>query len=211
MDETMYTAAFWNERYQNAHRLWSGKPNHWLTVETEGLAPGTALDAGCGEGGDAQWLARRGWLVTAVDTSSIALHRAAANTPDDIADRITWLEADLRDRTTPAGTFDLVTSHFLHFPGTMRDSLIQRLAGSVAHGGRLLVVGHDASDVHSGVGRPDHAEVYFDAEELATLLRPDQWRVVTAESRPRMERMRDRDEEVVVRDAILHAQRLPAN
>ena len=40
--------------------------------------PGTALDAGCGEGAEATWLASRGWDVTAADISAEALARAAA-------------------------------------------------------------------------------------------------------------------------------------
>ncbi len=39
------------------------------------LAPGAALDVGCGEGGYAIWLARRGWDVTALDVSEVALQR----------------------------------------------------------------------------------------------------------------------------------------
>ena len=37
------------------------------------LPPGRALDLGCGEGGDAVWLAERGWNVVAVDISETAL------------------------------------------------------------------------------------------------------------------------------------------
>jgi hypothetical protein len=145
-----------------------------------------------------------------VDVSPVTLARAAANTPADIADRITWLATDLREEVTPSAAFDLVTSHFVHFPGGMRESLIHRLAASVARGGSLLVVGHDASDVHSGVGRPDHPEIYVDADELAALLSPDRWRVLVAESRPRTERSKDGND-VVVKDAVLHAQRLPGD
>ncbi|WP_435850759.1 hypothetical protein [Streptomyces tibetensis] len=45
-----------------------------------GLAPGDALDLGCGEGGDGLWLAGRGWHVTAVDifTDHVLLNRRTA-------------------------------------------------------------------------------------------------------------------------------------
>ena len=43
-----------------------------------GLTPGRALNAGCGEGADAIWLAGHGWQVTAVDISAVALARGAA-------------------------------------------------------------------------------------------------------------------------------------
>jgi hypothetical protein len=57
--------------------VWSGEPNGSLVAEVAELEPGTALDVGCGEGADAIWLAQRGWEVTALDPSAVALERAA--------------------------------------------------------------------------------------------------------------------------------------
>ena len=66
-------------------------------------------------------------------------------------DRITWLHADLDEWTSGEERFDLVTAHYLHSRGADRTALFQRLAGAVAPGGTLLVVGHllgEASDDH---------------------------------------------------------------
>lgn len=63
--------AFWDERYSSQAALWSGEPNPQLVAETDGLAPGPALDVGCGEGADAMWLAARSWQVTGVDISEV--------------------------------------------------------------------------------------------------------------------------------------------
>ena len=59
----------WDARYAESDRLWSGEPNVVLAREVRDLPPGRALDLGCGEGGDAIWLAARGRRVTAVDVS----------------------------------------------------------------------------------------------------------------------------------------------
>ena len=45
-----FDEAFWNERYRSSARVWSGKPNLQLVAEIADLAPGRALDVGCGEG-----------------------------------------------------------------------------------------------------------------------------------------------------------------
>src|SRR5918994_5866470 len=69
---------FWEDHYRRRERVWSGRPNPVLVDVAGSLRPGRALDLGCGEGGDAIWLARHGWRVRAVDVSATALDRAAA-------------------------------------------------------------------------------------------------------------------------------------
>ena len=63
----------WEERYAGDVDMWSGRPNAQLVAEASRLTPGTALDVGCGEGGDALWLAQHGWQVTASDFADAAL------------------------------------------------------------------------------------------------------------------------------------------
>ncbi|MFC0624445.1 class I SAM-dependent methyltransferase [Kribbella deserti] len=51
-------------------------PNPYLAREISRIEPGTALDAGCGAGAEAIWLAAHGWQVTAADISAEALTQA---------------------------------------------------------------------------------------------------------------------------------------
>lgn len=72
---------FWEERYGSSGQVRSGRVNATTAsvvadLEAAGVVPGTALDLGCGEGGDALWLARRGWRVTGLDISPTAIGRA---------------------------------------------------------------------------------------------------------------------------------------
>ena len=115
-----FTAAYWDDRYGTAERIWSGAPNAQLVAEVTDLPPGTALDAGCGEGGDAHWLAGRGWRVTALDVSEVALRRAAAHAPAEAGDRIRWQQADFTAWESDGAVFDLVSAQFLHFPSALR-------------------------------------------------------------------------------------------
>ncbi len=66
----------WDKRYASAENLWSAKPNRFLVAEVEHLEPGRALDLACGEGQNAIWLATRGWDVTGVDYSEVAIAKA---------------------------------------------------------------------------------------------------------------------------------------
>jgi SAM-dependent methyltransferase len=208
----VFDEEFWEDRYRSAdhhHGLWSGRPNVNLVAEVADLAPGTALDAGCGEGADALWLAARGWHVTAVDISRTALDRAAAHAAagaPETAARIEWRKQDLITWEPPAGTWDLVSSQYIHLPPAERDSLVRRLAAAVAPGGTLLVVAHHPSDLDTTVGRPARPEVFYTADELAAGLDPDRWQVVTADARPRQEKDPD-GHPVTIRDTVLRARR----
>ncbi|MDP5183050.1 class I SAM-dependent methyltransferase [Blastococcus sp. BMG 814] len=179
----------YDELYRSAPAVWSGRPNRQLVVEAADLPPSRALDAGSGEGGDALWLAERGWRVTAVDFSPVALQRgAAAARARGLADRVEWVHADLEEWTPSAGGFDLVTAHYLHARSAgERAELFRRLAAAVAPGGTLLVVGHllDAAAAHHhGAGHLDPA-VFYRAEDVAAVLEPGEWSDVVTETRER--------------------------
>ena len=133
----------WEEHYAERNRVWSGRANVRLVEVAASLPPGRALDLGCGEGGDAMWLAEHGWQVTAVDISQTALDRAAADArARDVADRIDFARHDLPD-TFPEGVFDLVSAQFLHSMTELDRPRVLRLgAEAVAAGGLLLIVDH---------------------------------------------------------------------
>jgi len=205
MDER-FTAGFWDERYGSATRIWSGEPNPWLVREAGDLEPGTALDAGCGEGADSHWLAGRGWRVSAVDVSAVALDRGASSAEPDIAGRITWQQVDLLTWVPEHRAYDLVSAQFMHFPPALRDPLYTRLARSVAPAGTLLIVGHHPSDMHTTMPRPREPDLFFTAEQLAEQLDPARWDVLVTDTRARPSTDPD-GREVTIRDAVLRARK----
>ncbi len=207
----MFDEEYWEERYRSAHHhgLWSGRPNPNLLAEVADLPPGTALDAGCGEGADALWLAARGWRVTAVDIASTALERAAAHAAaadPAAAARVEWRHADLTGWQPPAGAYDLVSTQYTHLPPAEQHGLVGRLAAAVAPGGSLLVVGHHPSDLETLVGRPALPELFYTPDELAGDLDPERWTVLTAEARPRTAKDPD-GHDVTIHDTVLRARR----
>jgi SAM-dependent methyltransferase len=147
MEQGIATPAeqYWEDRYREEGRVWSGRPNPLLVREVAQLPPGTALDLGCGEGGDAIWLAARGWRVTAVDVSATALRRGEDHAREaGVEGRIRWERHDL-SRSFPDGSFDLVSAQFLHSPVAAdgeREEILRHAAAAVAPGGVLLVTGH---------------------------------------------------------------------
>ena len=172
---------FWDDHYGEQEQRFSGRPNASLVDIVADLRPGTALDLGAGEGGDAIYLAARGWRVTATDVSVTALARlTAAAERAGVAERVTVEHGDLAE-AFPGGTFDLVTAAYLHSPIELPLARVLRSAvAAVAPGGRLLMIGHAALPPWAG----HHGDVSFPSvrDILAEIdLPPDEWQVEVAD------------------------------
>ncbi|MHA6804467.1 class I SAM-dependent methyltransferase [Salinifilum ghardaiensis] len=177
----------WNERYSSQEQLFSGNVNGVLATEIAELPPGRALDLGCGEGADALWLAARGWHVTAVDISRVALERAAASAEEhdqDTAARVAWHHGDLTTTTPPESSFDLVSAQYLPLAKQHEHAALRGLLAAVAPGGTLLVAAHDPADLPADDGHGVDPGAYYQAGEIAALLGED-WVVQIHETRPR--------------------------
>ena len=201
-----YRQDYWDDRY-GGDRIWSGDPNPLLVRYAADLTPGTALDAGSGEGGDVIWLATRGWRVTGADISPVALRRSAgiaAEAGPETAARITWRQADLLTWVPPAGQFDLVSAQFVHLPTAERESLHRRLAAAVRPGGTLLITSHHPADIETG-HRPNAPVMFATPGQLASVLDPDGWVIEVAE--PTRAATFPGGWSGTVRDAVLHAVR----
>ena len=203
----MFGAGFWDERYRSAERVWSGNPNPQLVAEVAGRAPGLALDVGCGEGADAIWLARAGWMVVGADISGVALERAARHADDSRpggggADRLV-----AGGPARPGARAGLVRPGLgaVHAvaAGAARPRCSPRSAAAVRTGGMLLIVGHHPSDLDTGVPRPPMPELFYPPEEIAGPL-GDPWTVQSSEARPRPATTPD-GIEVTIHDTVLAA------
>lgn len=196
----------WEERYAG-EPTWSGNANPQLVVEAERLTPGTALDIGCGEGGDAAWLAEQGWAVTATDIAQGALdHTLATATTRGVGDRLTLERSDIRTWRADGRTWDLVSAQYMHLLDGGMVPLVRELAAAVAPGGTLLVVGHHPFDLETGLRWGGMGRAMFEAEELLPALEPVEWSDIVTERREREVRGPEGDQ-VTVHDTVLVARR----
>lgn len=163
----------WDDRYSASEQIWSGSPNGALLAEIADEPPGRALDVGCGEGADAVWLALRGWRVTALDVSEVALRRARKVVLDAGVD-VAWLHAGLLDAPIGPERFDLVNAQYPALLRTPAHDAERALLAAVAPGGTLLMVHHTEFDPeHAKEHGFDPADYVTPADVLATL--DDNW------------------------------------
>lgn len=157
----------WDERYRSAELVWGTRPNRWVERELADLPPGRAVDLACGEGRNALWLATRGWQVTAVDFSAVALDkgrtlesRQVPSTP-----RVTWVHGDAT-AYRPAEPADLALLCYLHLAPADWKATLTGAVDALGPGGTLLVVGHDSTNIVEGVGGPQDPTVLFTAADV---------------------------------------------
>ena len=179
---------FWDELYAAKPAVWSGRVNANLASVAGALTPGRALDLGCGEGGDAIWLAQQGWRVTGIDISTVAIERARAAAVDAGVDAalLDFARGDL-ETWSPDGELDLITASFFQSPVHLsRAEILRKAALMLAPGGHLLTVAHaGAPSWVQDSEHPAHLFVQPD-REIAELARPaGAWETVIAESRTR--------------------------
>ncbi len=165
-------AQSWDARYGEHAGMWSGAPNGSLVVEVEDMAPGRALDVGCGEGGDAIWLAQRGWRVTAVDISDVAVERGR-RAAEAAGVEVEWRCDDLLEAPPESQSYDLVSIQYPALLATAGAGAVQRLFDAVAPGGTLLAVGHDLADHHHAKERGFDPADYIGVDAMAALLPAD--------------------------------------
>ncbi|MEU9780256.1 class I SAM-dependent methyltransferase [Streptomyces phaeochromogenes] len=196
---------FWEQHYRTP-RAWDARVNPLLAETATPLRPGAALDLGCGAGGDAIWLARRGWHVTAVDISTTAVERVRERARDlGVADRVVTAQHDL-GRSFPAGRFDLVSAQYFHTPLPLhRNRVLGSAARALRPGGLLLVVDHGSTAPWSWNQDPD---IHFPTptETAAELdLDPAHWSVPRADM-PRRRAIGPAGETATVIDNVLLVQ-----
>lgn len=148
----------WNERYGASDRVFPTTPNLFLADRLKSAEPGVGLDLASGEGRNAIWLQSKGWQMTAVDFSEVGIERGRSERPD-----VEWVVADVLE-WEPDKTFDLIVVAYLHLGEELLGSLIRKAATWLNPGGELFLIGHDKTNLETGIGGPQDPEILWSVE-----------------------------------------------
>ncbi len=98
-EQQIGAVAYWNQKHQRyAKTDWIAKPSLFAQFAA-GYFPrrGQILDLGAGQGQDTRYFAQRGYNVTAVDFSDVAIKIAKEKLPQNAEQRVQIIKHDLRD------------------------------------------------------------------------------------------------------------------
>ncbi len=168
----------WNRKYDAGDTPWdSGLPSREMlrVLDEQGMLSGHALELGCGTGTNAVALAERGFEVTAVDCSPLAL-AVARRKADAAGVSIEWIEADVQNFGNGLTPFDFVFDRGCYHCCRRVDlaGYLQALENVTQAGSRVLVLAGNANEqTEHGPPRVTDAEL---RSELAGLFEIQQIR-----------------------------------
>ena len=159
----------WNGRYASAgdDYLFGTAPNKFLKSQLQRLHPGQkALSVADGEGRNSVWLAEEGLVVTAVELSPVALHKARRLAVARHAE-VDFVLADILKWAWPVGGYDAVAAIFMQFVAPAERSLVfERMQAALNPGGLLLLQGYTPKQLEYRTGGPSALENLYTAELL---------------------------------------------
>ena len=130
--------AYWDARFAEAGFAYGIEPNEFLVSVADRLVVGDALCLCEGEGRNATYLAQRGFQVTAVDFSQVALRKAEVLAAQRSVALHTW-RIDLANFDPGVARWNLVTMIFGQPESAIRRELYARIATCLRPGGAFVL------------------------------------------------------------------------
>jgi SAM-dependent methyltransferase len=162
----------WDEKYSVGEYVYGTSPNDFLLGMTERLRKGRVLSLAEGEGRNAVHLAKRGFSVTAVDSSGVGLAKAEKLAKQNGVAIHTVL-ADLADYSIKECSWDSIISIFCHLPPDLRKEVHRGVVSGLRKGGTFLLEAYTPKQLEFGTGGPPFGELMVDLgtlrEELSGL------------------------------------------
>jgi SAM-dependent methyltransferase len=147
------------ERYKTGNTPWEiHRPDYNLInmVEQTPIAPGRALDIGCGTGNNTIWLQQQGFAAIGIDRTELAISRAREKARDAGVD-CPFHVLDFLADDIPGAPFDFVFDrgcfhHFLEYDKL--DEFAEKVAKKLVADGRWLTLTGSADETRPGPGPP---------------------------------------------------------
>ncbi len=160
---------FWNSRYSEKEFIYGTQPNKFLEHQLKNLKPGKALFLAEGEGRNAVYAAKLGWLVDAVDFSSSAKVKALK-----LAERnnvkINYDVCDLNDYNFKENYYDLVVLIFVHLPFDLRKKVFENSIKALKQNGKLIFEAFSKEQIKNTSGGPRSEDLLYSEKEILELV-----------------------------------------
>lgn len=156
----------WDEKYSRPTFIYGKSPVQFLAENYQFIPyEGTVLDMGMGEGRNAVFLAQKGYKVTGVDISSVAVKKSYL-LAQEFGVKIKGVVASLKDYKIPPNSFDAIVCFYY-----VDRSLVEKIKSWLKPGGILIYEAHTMREKEKSHKKRDPLEedVYLKEQELLRL------------------------------------------
>ncbi len=160
----------WNERYKAKEFAYGDQPNNYLKEQLNKLSVGTILFPAEGEGRNAVYAAKLGWVVSAFDISIEgqikALQLAKANNV-----KIDYQVGEVQTLNYQNEHFDAIALIYAHFPASIKSSLHTTIDKYLRKSGVIIFEAFSKKHINyilknEKVGGPKDIASLFSIEEI---------------------------------------------
>ena len=166
----MSSSSFWDARYGEPGFTYGTSPNEFLVAAAGYIPRGRVLCLAEGEGRNAVYLAGLGYEVTAVDSSSVGMKKAAL-LADSRNVAIEAVVADLAEYEIEPNHWDGIVAIFAHLPPALRARVHRAAVKGLRPGGAFVLEAYTPRQLKLGTGGPQSLELLMSLESLRDELR----------------------------------------
>lgn len=131
---------FWDERYASDEYVYGTEPNSFFKEQLTKLQPGKILLPAEGEGRNAVFAAKLGWLVAAFDQSNEGKKKATKLAKKNKV-QLDYQTVELSKINYKPNSFNCLGLLYAHFPADFRFDYHQKLDQLIQKGGTIILEG----------------------------------------------------------------------
>lgn len=154
----------WDEKYSRPTFIYGKSPAQFLAENYQYIPfEGTVLDMGMGEGRNAVFLAQKGYKVTGIDISSVAVKKAYL-LAQEFGVKIKGVVASLEEYKIPPNSFDAIVCFYY-----VDRSLVEKIKSWLKPGGVLIYEAYTIKEKSKKKRDQQEDEAYLREQELLKL------------------------------------------
>ncbi len=157
-------ADFWNDRFGNEEFVYGIQPNTFFKAQLDLLQPGTLLLPAEGEGRNAVYAAKQGWVVSAFDISERGKEKAMFLAKQNKVN-INYEITSVIDYTNQ-GQFDVIAFCYTHFPIKIRKTAHKQMLQLLKKGGTVIFEAFAKAQLNYSSGGPKNEEMLFSIDDV---------------------------------------------
>lgn len=160
-----FKSIFWDERYSSNEYVYGTDPNEFFKQQIENIQPGKLLLPGEGEGRNAVYAAKLGWMVDAFD-QSINAQAKALKLAESNEVNFNYSVVDLRKFVPSENYYNAAAIIFVHFDSEERSIFHHKIIDSLKPGGKLILESFSKNQFGKNSGGPQTLEMLYSLDDV---------------------------------------------